>query len=156
MANEKNPDFMKLLEGLKDNEQSDIIKLPRHLIVNLDKVGNSIILFSNDCISICIQDEVLRINKKTAQLAYKDDFVQNSLLDYAETGNREKLTDLVFKLYVYHKNNEAINFLYRDERKFNDEDFIKSLQDEYNALRKEINNQDAEQVKEKDEQKIKN
>ena len=94
MANEKNPDFMKLLEGLKDNEQSDIIKLPRHLIVNLDKVGDNIILFSNDSINIFLEDKVLEIDGKTAQLAYKDEFVQNCLLDYVKTGNREKLEDI--------------------------------------------------------------
>ena len=148
---------MKLLEGLKDNEQSDIIKLPRHLIVNLDKAGDNIILFSNDSINIFLEDKVLRINKKTAQLAYKDEFVQNCLLDYEKTGNREKLEDIFCKLYVYYENNKAINFLYGDgRRKYNDEGFIETLQDDYNALKKRIKNQDAERVKEKDEQKIKN
>ena len=142
MANEKNPDFMKLLEGLKDNEQSDIIKLPRHLIVNLDKVGDNIILFSNDSINIFLEDKVLEIDGKTAQLAYKDEFVQNCLLDYVKTGNREKLEDIFCKLYVYHKNNEAINFIYRcGGGKLNDEGFIETLQDNYNALRKRIKNQ---------------
>ena len=126
--------------------------MPNHLIVSLDEAGNNIILFSNNGINVCIKDKVLNINGKAAQLVYQDKSIKDTLLDYAKTGDKRKIVDVFIKLLVYRDYNDAINFLYKKGRKFDGQEMINEINESYNALRKELKNETAEQGQKNKEQ----
>ena len=150
MANkkEKDPDFIKLLEGLKGNKH-DIFKLPSNLIVNFG--ANTVAVFSNNRIDIISKDSVWNITRKAAQLAYKDKFIQENLFDYEKIGDERLLLDTLLRLSVYHFYNDKINILH-DRGIEIDVQKMMSWQDRgSNELRKEINKEKAQQKKENKE-----
>jgi hypothetical protein len=172
MAKKRNPDFIKLLSELKENDfpHCDFVgkagnednlmycNYPYNLTVSLDKEEDNVMLFRHNTINIITDNDTLKINGKAAKLVYKDKSIKDALLDYAKTGDKRKIVDVFIKLLVYRDYNDAINFLYKKGslykkgRRFDDQEMINEINESYNALRKELKNEAAKQRKENKEQ----
>lgn len=166
MAKNQNPDFIKLLSELKENDfpHCDFVgkagnednlmycNYPYNLTVSLDKEEDNVILFRNRAINIITENDTLKIDGKAAQLVYQDKSIKDALLDYAKNGDKGKIVDVFIKLLVYRDYNDAINFLDKKDKKFDDQEMINEMDAGYNALRKELKNERVKQSKENKEQ----
>ena len=166
MAKKQNPDFIKLLSELKENDfpHCDFVgkagnednlmycNYPYNLTVSLDKEEDNVMLFRNNTINILTDNDTLKINGKAAKLVYKDKSIKDALLDYAKTGDKGKILDVFIKILIYSELNRTINFLDKKGKTFDDQEMINEVNENYNALRKKINNQSAKQGQENKEQ----